>query len=67
MDYREYGAAPLIGLNGLGMVAHGSSDGKAITSSILLATRYVEGGLMPKLREAFGANDSESSKEGAGL
>lgn len=66
MDYREYGAAPLIGLNGLGMVAHGSSDGKAITSSILLATRYVEGGLMQKLREAFGANDSESSKEGAG-
>jgi len=67
MDYREYGAAPLIGLNGLGMVAHGSSDGKAITSSILLATLYVEGGLMPKLREAFGAKDSESSKEGAGL
>ena len=63
MDYREYGAAPLIGLNGLGLVAHGSSDGKAITSSILMATRYAEGGLMNKLKEAFGSETSSAVKE----
>ncbi|MBN8554533.1 MAG: phosphate acyltransferase PlsX [Deltaproteobacteria bacterium] len=54
LDYREYGAAPLIGLNGLGLVAHGSSDGKAITNAIRIAERYVQNGLIEKLQKAFG-------------
>jgi glycerol-3-phosphate acyltransferase PlsX len=53
LDYREYGAAPLIGLNGLGLVAHGSSDGKAISSAIRIAERYVLQGLMEKLTRSF--------------
>ncbi len=53
LDYREYGAAPLIGLNGLGLVAHGSSDGKAITNAIKLGERYCQQGLMEKLHVAF--------------
>ncbi len=53
LDYREYGAAPLIGLSGLGLVAHGSSDGKAISSAIRMAERYVEHQLMEKMTNAF--------------
>ena len=53
LDYREYGAAPLIGLNGLGLVAHGSSDGKAISSAIRIAELYAKNDLMKKLRSAF--------------
>jgi glycerol-3-phosphate acyltransferase PlsX len=53
MDYREYGAAPLIGLNGLGLVAHGSSDGKAICNAILIAEKYVRQDVTEKVRNAF--------------
>lgn len=58
LDYREYGAAPLVGLNGLGLVAHGSSDGKAISSAIRIAERYVIQGLMEKLTKAFESAES---------
>ncbi len=53
LDYREYGAAPLIGLNGLGLVAHGSSDGKAIYNAIRIAEKYVTHGLAERLTHAF--------------
>jgi glycerol-3-phosphate acyltransferase PlsX len=61
MDYREYGAAPLVGLNGLALVAHGSSDGKAIMNSILGAARSVEQNLMPRLLQAFGDSNERKS------
>lgn len=54
LDYREYGAAPLIGLDGLGLISHGSSDGKAMASAIRMASLYVENGLMEKMRTGFG-------------
>jgi glycerol-3-phosphate acyltransferase PlsX len=57
LDYREYGAAPLIGLNGLGLVAHGSSDAKAISSAIRMAELYVRQDLMKKLHLAFEGQD----------
>jgi len=53
LDYREYGAAPLIGLQGLGLIAHGSSDAKAISSAIRMASRYAKQGLMEKLKIHF--------------
>lgn len=62
LDYREYGAAPLIGLEGLGLVAHGSSDGRAMANSIRIATHYVQQGLMKKLFQAF--SDEEDSVAG---
>ena len=58
LDYREYGAAPLVGLNGLGLVAHGSSDGKAIASAIRIAERFCSQVLMEKLQTAFDSKDS---------
>jgi len=58
MDYREYGAAPLVGLNGLALIAHGSSDGKAIMNALLIAEKYAKQGLITKLRAAFNSKDS---------
>lgn len=63
LDYREYGAAPLIGLQGLGLVAHGSSDAKAIASSVRMASHYVRQDLMGKLKAHF--SSSEISTESA--
>lgn len=33
-DYKEYGGAPFLGINGIMIKAHGSSDGKAIKNAI---------------------------------
>lgn len=51
LDPGEIGAAPLLGLDGLVFVGHGRSDAKAITSSILLASRAVKSNLLGELRD----------------
>ncbi|MBK5100244.1 MAG: phosphate acyltransferase PlsX [Desulfobacteraceae bacterium] len=42
VDYQEYGGAPLLGINGVGIVCHGGSSARAIQNAIKLAGRYVE-------------------------
>ncbi len=39
-DYTTYGGAPLLGLNKLSLVLHGSSDSKAIKNAIKVATSF---------------------------
>lgn len=40
LDYREFGAAPLLGLGGTAFIAHGSSDAYAIRRAIGAVRRY---------------------------
>ena len=46
MDYRELGAAPLLGVNGVVLIAHGRSDAKAIYGAIRSTIRATEGQLV---------------------
>lgn len=39
LDYSEYGGAPLLGVNGIMIIAHGRSDSRAITNAISVARR----------------------------
>ena len=41
IDYREYGGAPLLGINGVCVIAHGSSNARAIRNAIRVATEGV--------------------------
>ena len=41
MDYAEYGGAPLIGLDGVAIIAHGGSSPKAIKNAIRVAKETV--------------------------
>lgn len=41
MDYRVYGGAPLLGINGVSIICHGSSDTIAISNALLLAAKMV--------------------------
>jgi glycerol-3-phosphate acyltransferase PlsX len=50
MDPSEYGAAPLLGIDGLVFVGHGRSDTKALVSAIRVARQAVEGRLLDCLR-----------------
>ncbi|HMA69126.1 MAG TPA: phosphate acyltransferase PlsX, partial [Candidatus Mcinerneyibacterium sp.] len=42
MDYSEFGSAPLLGIKKPVMIAHGSSDEKAIKNSINFTYRYIK-------------------------
>ncbi len=52
LDYKEYGGAPLLGVNGNVVKAHGSSDAKAIKNAIKYATRFAEADLVQKISDA---------------
>ena len=41
MDYTEYGGAPLLGVNGVCIICHGSSPPKAIKNALRLASQMV--------------------------
>ena len=51
-DYANYGGAPLLGVQGITVVSHGRSDGRAIASAIGVAHRAVEGGVVEHLQQA---------------
>ncbi len=42
LDYEEYGGAPLLGVNGITIFAHGSSNAKAIANALRVANRAAE-------------------------
>jgi len=41
-DYTEYGGAPFLGVNGILIKAHGSSDGNAIKNAVRQAIKFVD-------------------------
>lgn len=45
MDYTEYGGAPLLGVKGIVIVGHGSSNANAIKNAVRVAAEMVEGGV----------------------
>jgi len=48
MDYRTIGGAPLLGVKGVCIIAHGSSDALAVRNSIRVAAEAVVSGLVEK-------------------
>ena len=52
-DASEYGGAPMIGLNGLVIKSHGSSDAKEIMNSIYQCISFVEADISGKIRESI--------------
>lgn len=57
VDYAEYGGAPLLGLQGIVIVCHGSSNSKAITNAVGLAAKFVKTQANEHLVEELSAND----------
>lgn len=51
LDYREYGGACLLGVNGNVIIAHGRSQSKAIKNAIGLAKQTVERGICQRIKE----------------
>ncbi len=51
VDYSEYGGAPLLGINGVGMICHGGSSAKAIKNAIRYAHEYARKGVNQNMAE----------------
>jgi glycerol-3-phosphate acyltransferase PlsX len=50
IDWREFGGAPLLGIDGVAVVAHGRSDARAIKNAIRVTRDAVENKLVGKIR-----------------
>jgi len=61
LDYTEYGGAPLIGVKGVVIVCHGSSNANAIKNAIRVAAEFVRAGVNQKIAEQIHAAGLEFS------
>ena len=52
-DYAEYGGAPLLGVNGCVIIAHGKSNAKAIKNAIFQAIKYTKNDVTNKIKESL--------------
>ncbi|MDQ7024839.1 MAG: phosphate acyltransferase PlsX [Anaerolineae bacterium] len=53
MDPRGVGGAPLLGVNGVVIIGHGSSDAFAVKSAIKQAIRAVEGNVVAEIKQGL--------------
>lgn len=53
MDYAEYGGAPLLGINGGIIKAHGSSNAKAFAAALRQGMAYIEGNATQAIGDAI--------------
>ena len=60
-DYRATGGALLLGLNGIGIIAHGRSDALAIEKAVDAAAKYAEADVANKVNARLAAIKSEEA------
>src|SRR3990172_10246027 len=56
VDYAEYGGAPLLGIDGTGIISHGASDARAIKNAIKVAYECAKNKLNRHLLEELEKN-----------
>jgi len=54
VDYAEYGGAPLLGIRGVGIVAHGRSSPRALQKALEAALHTAQAGLQAELTRCVG-------------
>jgi glycerol-3-phosphate acyltransferase PlsX len=59
IDYREFGGAPLLGVNGVCIVGHGRSDARAIANAIKVAETALRNELVTAIREAVCGDEAK--------
>jgi phosphate acyltransferase len=55
LDYSEYGGAPLLGLKGVCIVSHGSSNANAIKNAVRVATEFANSQLNDVIQDRIAA------------
>ena len=55
LDYSEYGGAPLLGVKGVCIIGHGSSNANAIKNGIRVAAEWANSGLNQQIEQEIHA------------
>lgn len=58
LDYREFGGAVLLGVNGPVVIGHGRSDAFAVRNAIRLASQTAEGRIVSSIRSGLSATEA---------
>jgi glycerol-3-phosphate acyltransferase PlsX len=61
IDWEEFGAAPLLGVNGVCFIGHGSSKARAFRSAIRTQTKFVEQKVNEHIREEIAADHDSAA------
>lgn len=63
MDYSEYGGAPLLGVNGGVIKAHGSSNSTAIKNAINQGIKFANGNVVEDIKEFIKVMEESNSED----
>ncbi len=55
LDYSEYGGVPLLGVKGVVMIGHGSSNANAIKNAVRVAAEFAQSGINEAIEREIGA------------
>jgi len=55
LDHTEYGGAPLLGVKGVCIITHGSSNGNAMKNAVRVASEFYEGGINQLIERGLAA------------
>ncbi len=55
MSYESYGGSPLLGVNGVVIIAHGSSSPIAMQNALRIATEMIQGSVNPMIEDLIGS------------
>src|ERR1700728_2981194 len=53
LDYKEYGGAPLLGVRGVCIIGHGSSNDNAIFNGVRVAAEFAKAGTNARIEQEF--------------
>lgn len=59
-NYEMYGGSPLVGVNGVAIIAHGASSALAIKNALRVACEFVELGINPRIVEGIKRYNEEN-------
>ena len=64
VDYTEMGGAPLLGIDGAGIICHGASPVKAIKNAVRVAAEWAKAGLNEHIKAALEAEVARGGRDG---
>jgi glycerol-3-phosphate acyltransferase PlsX len=64
LDYTEYGGAPLLGVRGVCIIGHGSSNDVAIFNGIRVAHEFSRSGAIERMAQAFAGRPGTRADHG---
>lgn len=62
-DYEAHGAAPLLGVEGAALIAHGRSSATAVKNAVLASRRLVDAGAIAQIVRSFASGRPTESKD----